>query len=199
MRNSYGKYGVLGVLVLALLLGLLLVAGPASATGTCVGYGSFLGFLDLGASTVVDGTEYIEDEVLYGKFSRVTGAEGWRIPDYLVLCLDAVVPPKGSHSHTGEVAMLREDPSSFWDASLSFEVNLADHALLWTGTWNGMTRNGYNHQANMTLVGVTGGVNDGYKADVRWQSTVIDPANYRSGHFIITPATAVFSITPITL
>ena len=47
MRKPYGKYGILAVLVLALLLGLLLSAGPAAAATTVnTTQGALMGELD---------------------------------------------------------------------------------------------------------------------------------------------------------
>jgi hypothetical protein len=83
MRNAYGKYGVLGVLVVLLLLGLLLVAGPALAGGPFVGNppGSMWGGHD------VNGWMWITDIGDAGVVARVV-ADDPRVSGYMVVQVD---------------------------------------------------------------------------------------------------------------
>ena len=79
MRKRYGKYGLLGVLVLALLLALQLAAGPASATTTTLNktQGFMMGELYPGDFEVYsDGTLHVWDWVAYTVTVRATGPDG---------------------------------------------------------------------------------------------------------------------------
>jgi hypothetical protein len=162
------RLNLLATLALLLALCLMALAGPASASTTVNTLTwVMMGELDPGDDLPQgdDGTWYGENWVAYSLIYRATGADGWRFLGYGVVCLDIVVPPKGNNYHTGEVVILgAQDPSGFWNADKSFSDNLAGRQLLWTGTWDGFTRNKYNHHALMALTGAPGSVNEGYTA-----------------------------------
>jgi hypothetical protein len=203
MRKRYGKYGMLGVLVLALLLVLLLTAGPASASSTTVTKSTFMGFLDAGESeTLPDGTVYTPAVTMPTLWYSATGPEGWRLLGWNVACVDIWWPVKGDNFHTGVMVGLTTDPYTFWDADLSFEENLEGRTdLTWRGTWDGHTRNKYNHTAAVSLTGV--GVNDGWTVEgtsqcglfeVNWRNPNYDPDT--GAHYVDTPWVGVYTMTP---
>jgi hypothetical protein len=209
MRKTYGQYGVLWVLVLALLLGLLLMAGTASAATTTTNTVTFTmtGILDEGdpPSLGQDGTVYVDNWVASAVIYRATGPDGWRCLGYGVVCLDVTMPPKGNNYHTGEMAFLSKDPwtvypdgTTYWDAGRSFEQNLADHAgdLVWTGTWNnGVTLNKRLHKADCELTGQPGTVAARCTAELEVQSGNFDVANWHSGRYVGTPWNCLVRIT----
>ena len=195
---------VVAVLLAALLIMCLLVtAGTASAKTTTVNtmHGSMLGLLrgsDVVYTDPVTGTEYSENYIAYGIFSSATGRDGSRLLGYGVVRLDVVTPVKGDNHHEGDFVILSEDPGTFWNEADSYWVNLTagdrEESWLWVGTWNdGVTRNKYNHQASLSLVGCNANVP--YAAEAEWQSMVIDPVKAESGPFVITPINAVARVT----
>ena len=200
MRKPYGKYGILAVLVLALLLGLLLAAGPAAAaTSVSVTQSVVMGVLDEGIAwqDPEDGTLYTDDFVIYSLTYKATGPDGWRCLGYIVICIDVVEPLKGDNSHSGVVAVLGldDDPGPWWDADQSFSENLAGHDLLWTGTWDGYTLNKRLHKATLLLEGWPESVNDDCSAVGEIKSGNFDVANWHSDRYVGTPWNALLMIT----
>ena len=202
MQKRIAKLSLLAVLALMLALCLLATAGPASATTTNTITWSMAGVLDDGIDLPpgVDGTYYGLDWVPYAQIYRATGPDGWRFLGYGVACLDTRVPPKGNNYHWGEMAWLSKDPGAagYWDDQLSFGENLANHAgdLLWTGTWDGFTRNKYNHHVIVALTGWPESYNKGYTAIVEMHCGQIDVAP-RSGHYVGTPWNGVALVTAL--
>jgi hypothetical protein len=202
MRKTYD---ILGVFVLALLLGLLLVAGPASAvtsSGTAHGYVLALVSPGDSAEPNPDGSYAYTDYIAIGMFVRATGAETNLLLGYGVARLDGVIGNTGNpnhfgnNSHDGDFVILSADPRSFWDATKSYWENLNAHAdaWLWKGTWSdGMTHNDRNHQATLSLEGCNALA--GYHADLAWQSMVIDPNPTDYGPFKITQINCVVTIS----
>lgn len=192
-------YDTLGVLVLALMVALLLLAGPASATTVSALQGSIMGVLDDGDQWFDpdDGTAYAEGWVAYGVWYRASAPDGERFIGYGVACLDVVLPAKGDNYHEGEVVWLglNDDPLAFWDDDVSFWGNLAGHDLLWTGTWDGYTLNKRNHKVVLELDGVDGTANEGYEAVFDIQSGGFDLANLNSDNYVVTPWTALAYVT----
>jgi hypothetical protein len=196
MRQTH-RIGVIGMFLMAVLLGLLLAAGPASATTVNTVQGAFMGVLyqqeypDVG----VDGTWYFADWVAYVACYGATGPDGARFLGYAVVCLDVVWPQKGDNTHAGEVVWLSEDPANFWDPSTSFWSNLAGHDLLWTGTSVGRTLNKRLHKVDLVLQGAPGSVNAGYTADFQIMSGNFDQASAASGKYVGTPWNALVLVT----
>ena len=196
MSKTHRRCGVLGVFVLALLLGLLLAAGTASAspmnTAKCV-------FVDVLVPGVqwedpTDGTFYAKDWVAYIQVYAATGPDGGRFLGYGVFRLNITYPaypttiPHNYPRSEGVVAFVRADPASAWDTGKSFLANLEGHGLLWTGTWDGHENVGWGdcHDIDMALVGWPGSDNGGYTADLVLRNVSIDQPNWHSGN-ISTP------------
>jgi len=197
------RYGVLGVFASVLLLGLLLAAGPASASSTTVTKSAFMGWLDSGETVALpDGTLYTPDVTMPSLVYSATGPHGWRLLGWLVACVDTWIPVKGDNFHRGVVVGLTTDPYTFWNADLSFEENLKGRTdLTWRGTWDGRTRNKCNHTAAVSLTGV--GVNDGWTLEgtamcghfeVNWRNPNYDPDT--GAHYVDTPWVGVYTLTP---
>jgi len=200
MRKRYGKYGLLGVLVLALLLALQLAAGPASATTTTLNktQGFMMGELYPGDFEVYsDGTLHVWDWVAYTVTVRATGPDGGRfLGTYGVARLDVLIPLKGDNYHTGDIAFVSQDPLGIvYDPAKSHSENLAGYGLLWTGKWDGYTLNKRNHKAVMELVGWPGSANEGYTAHVEVKSGGFDMANVNSGNYVLTPWNSLVYVT----
>lgn len=203
------RFGVLMLLVLALLVGLL-AAGSASATTTTnTVTWAVTGILDEGDSPSfgLDGTVYVDNWVASAVVYQATGPDGWRLLGYGVVCLDVTMLPKGNNYHHGEMAFMSSDPwtvcpdgSSYWDAGHSFEQNLADHEgdLVWTGTWNnGVTLNKRLHKADCELTGQPETVAAGCTADLEVQSGNFDVANWHSGRYVGTPWNCLVHVTKL--
>jgi hypothetical protein len=107
-----------------------------------------------------------------------------------------VIPPKGNNYHTGEAAFVKEDPSSVpWDTGKTFIDNLAPHDLLWTGTWDGFTRNKHNHHGLLDLTGWPASDNVGYTADVEIHCGQFDVAWRAGKNYVTTPWNGVALVT----
>jgi hypothetical protein len=208
MKRMHHKYGALTILVLALLLGLLLAAGPAMATTTTVNttQAVMMGILDFGTSwTYSNDALHTDDFVIYSMTYRATGPDGSRALGYVVVCMDVIEPLKGDNYHEGDVAILPlfkangvdNDPADWWDEDESFSDNLAGHDLLWTGSWDGYTLNKRNHKAIVDLVAPDGSANDGYTAHAVLNSGGFDQANYHSDRFVGVPWNALYYITEL--
>jgi hypothetical protein len=200
MRKLHGKYGVLAVLVLALLLGLLLTAGPAMATTTTLNttQGMFLGELYPGESYVNDaGTLVFWDWVAYSVTVRATGPDRWRfLGTYGVARLDGLIPLKGDNYHWGPIVFVSRDPLGIvYDPDKSLIENLAPYGLLWTGTWDGYTLNKRNHKVIVELVGWPGTVNGPYTAHVEIKNGGFDQANYHSDNYVGVPWNSLVYLT----
>lgn len=159
------RLSLLATLALLLAVCLLATAGPASAGGSVVTtHGTFLGMLDEGTIVPSPPDElWTEGWTPYMVQLNATGPEGWRCLGYGVVALDVKQPSVGvdldfpiSATHSGPIAFLTVDPSTFWVAGKSFEENLAavdSSSLLWVGTWDGFTLNNRNHIVTLTLEG----------------------------------------------
>jgi hypothetical protein len=193
-------YSILIVLVLALLLGLLLAAGPASATTT-------LNTLQATYRTEIYPGDYYVDEqwtvhfwdwVAYTETVRTTGPDGARFQGtYSVVLLGGLIPLKGDNYHWGEVAVVSRDPALVvYDTSKSLNDNLAAYGLLWTGTWDGYTLNKRTHKAVMELEGWADSPNEDYVVHIEVDCGGFDQANLRSGHWTVTPWNMRAYVTP---
>lgn len=161
---------VMPALLLALCL--LATAGPAlAAEPAATMSGTFVGVLDPGEVTVVNGTTYTEGWVPFGLITQATGPQGQRFLGWAVMCLNVIEPPTGNNYHAGDIVFTTVDPSSLpggWNPALSFEANLPPTSTwLWKGTWDGVTLNKRNHMVHIALEGWNG--NAGLTANVTWK------------------------------
>ena len=184
--------GVFALVVLALLLGLLWVAGTATASPMNTAKCTY--FADIALSDPwqgEDGTLHAEDWVMSFRVYAASGPDGWRFLGYGVVCLDITYPsypttiPHNYPRSTGVVAFVSRDPSSVqWDADKSFLANLEGRGLLWTGTWDGHENVGWGdcHDIHMALAGWPRSDNAGYTADLALRNLSIDMPNWHSGN-----------------
>ena len=191
------RKSVVTTLLCLALLGLLLAAGPASATSVSAVQGVFQGFLDFGEPTVLpDGTEYTPDVVMPTLFYKASGPDGWRLLGWNIVYADVWVPPTGDNIHRGVTVWVTTDPATFWDPELSFWDNIQGRTdVIWSGTWDGRTRNKRNHTGTMDLMGWPDSVNDGWTAEVTLNAGQFDVANVNSGQYVDTPWNAVARLT----
>ena len=200
MSRSYGRRGVLGVLVVVATLCLLLAAGPASAATVNHVQGAVTGVLDNGESEVLsDGTVHTTGWVASAVFYRATGPDGWRFLGNGVVCLEVWEPAKGDNLHRGDVVWMTfaKDPAApgAWDADQSFAWNLANFDLTWTGWWDGLTHNKHNHQATLSDLVGAGETNEGCTAAGNVMSMQFGVANWRSGIYVGTPFNVVVAVS----
>jgi hypothetical protein len=213
MKRMHHKYGVLTVLLFALLFALLLVPAASAATTSHVTVHGHL--LDL----IWPGTPYYPptphydytDYVGYGQLERATGQDGGTLVGYLYACLDGTIGGPGdpnsfgNNTSSGDVVILSTEITdwqylgSFPDLDPDFWGNMDryDEYWLWTGTWeDGLTHNNHNHQATLSLDGACEDLN-GLHADLEWNSMVIDPSLGRAPftYPLVTPANMTGWIT----
>jgi hypothetical protein len=191
VRAMRKTHGVVVTLVFALLLGLLLAAGPAMATTTLnTLQATYVAELYPGDGEFdADWNLTFWDWVAYTETVRTTGPDGWRFQAaYNVVRLDGVIPFKGDNVHWGDVAIVSRDPAGIvYDPDASLVDNLAGYGLLWTGSWEGYTLNKRTHKAVMELAGWPSSWNVGYSAHIDVDCGGFDLANARSGVYVVTP------------
>ena len=146
MRKRYGKYGMLGVLVLALLLALLLAAGPAIGAPKCASTFTFYG----GLAGEVDPGQYYFDTPAVGNLTvlhwRMFSWEQVSLPgakkeqswstlyDWSMVLLDQPDGTAGWHYHWGTgIVSTTLDPSPFWPSLPPKKT------WLWTAKFTGVT------------------------------------------------------------
>lgn len=193
------KHGISAVLVLALLFGLLLTAGPASATTTLnTMQATYKAELYPGDGEFdADWTLHFWDWVAYTETRRTTGPDGWRFVGYNVVLLQGLIPLKGDNYHWGEVAIVSRDPWGIvYDTNRSLADNVAAYGLLWTGTWDGYTLNKRTHKAVMELAGWADSPSENYLAHIEVDCGGFDQANVHSGHWTVTPWNMRAYVTP---
>lgn len=184
------------IVALAVTLAALLAAGAASAATTTntIHWNVRVPPLDPGIRSVdPDGTVHFAGSVLYCQVYLTTGPDGARFPEYAIVCLDRTIPPRGSNTHAGDVVFLAENPRSFWVTGVPFWTNLAGHTLLWSGTWDGITRNKQNHDATLTLTGES--TNAGYSAVIQLHCGQYMVANAAATNYVDTAWNGVALVT----
>jgi hypothetical protein len=162
MKRMHHKYGVLTLLVLALLLALSLAATPALAGDhPAVTMRATAGYY-ISEGVPGDATHWPDGTIVTDNWTPVmivtatTGPEGWRFMGYAVACLTVIEPPTGHNYHWGEIVFTTDAPSAYPPDESTW---------LWKGTWNGVTLNKHNHLVQLDLTGY-GEENDGLSASV---------------------------------
>jgi hypothetical protein len=164
------RCGIGAVLVLAL-VGLLLAAGPASATYDPAVHmrAAFTGYLEEGTDDPND-ANHVTAFTPYCVVTQATGPEGYRFPVYAVCYLELFIDPEhGNNTHNGWIAFIDVDPTTLeWVPGAPFLDNLPDQShWLWFGTWDGHTNNDRNHIVDLELTGY--GDNGELTASVQWR------------------------------
>lgn len=166
------RYGVLGVFVLAVMLGLMLAAGPALAESSAATHvrASFVGMLDEGTpveNQPLPGEVEAFGWTPYAMVTASTGPNAERFYGWATFYLHLVVRPSGDDSQDGLIAFTSVDPSPGWVLLAPFLSNLpAEEDWLWFGTMTGVTLSGHNHIFHMELTGYND--NAGLHATCTW-------------------------------
>ena len=154
------KYGFLGVLVLVVLLGLLLAAGPALAESRAATHvrASFVDMLDEGTAfenQPLPGEVEAFGWTPYAIVTASTGPNAERFYGWATFYLHLIVRPSGDNSHDGLIVFTSVEPSKAnWTHGAPFSDNLpAEEYWLWSGTMTGVSLSGHNHVFHMELTG----------------------------------------------